>query len=234
MFSRSLNLISPGPSVSSITRRRVLRAAILPCLQLFGSSSEGLEQFPQSPVAIGGFGRRGSAMKAGFVWGLACVASTMAALPAESQAAPLSRFTGSFSASGTVVLGPSATEHHVNCDFRATSQGDRSIVLRGTCRAYLIISRAVAADLVLAPDDSRVTGTYTGARVGPASLSGRMRGNAIDLVITWPQPVYGDTRAAMRIVSPSPDQMRITVTDRIGAGGPMRTTTDLTLTRRGS
>jgi hypothetical protein len=173
-------------------------------------------------------------MKAGVARVLVTVALAMAGLTVAAKAAPLDRFTGRFSATGTVVEGPNATEHRVNCDFRAATEGERGVVLRGTCRAYLIISRAIAASLVLAPDNSRVTGTYTGSRVGPARLFGRMRGNAIDLVITWPQPLYGDTRANMRIVSPSPDQMRITVTDRIGAGGPMRTTTDLTLTRRGS
>jgi hypothetical protein len=157
---------------------------------------------------------------------------SMAGSSGTAEAAPLDRFTGSFSATGMVVEGPEANSHRVTCDFSATRQGSRGILLRGTCRAYLIISRTITANLILAPNGNRVTGTYTGARVGTARLSGRMRGNAIELAITWPKPLYGDTRAEMRIVSPTPDQMRIVVTDQIGAGGPTRTTTDLALARR--
>ncbi|MFC7396698.1 hypothetical protein ACFQU1_05760 [Chelatococcus sp. GCM10030263] len=170
---------------------------------------------------------RGRIAVAGLVLG-------MAGSSEGAEAAPLDRFTGSFSATGMVVEGPKATSHRVTCNFSATRQGSRAILLRGTCRAYLIISRTITASLVLAPNGNRVTGSYTGARVGTARLSGRMRGNAIDVAITWPKPLYGDTRADMRIVSPTPDQMRIVVTDRIGASGPVRTTTDLTLSRRRS
>jgi hypothetical protein len=94
------------------------------------------------------------------------------------------------------------------------------------------MSRSISADLVLDVRSGKVTGTYTGARVGTARLIGRKRGAALDLVINWPAPVYGDMTATMRIVSLDPNRLRITVVDRIGANGPIRATTDLLLVRQ--
>jgi hypothetical protein len=151
---------------------------------------------------------------------------------APAKAAPLDRFVGSFAASGTVVDGPNASSHQVRCGFAALRQGAAGLALRGTCRAYLVMSRSISADLVLDTRSGRVTGTYTGARVGTARLIGRVRGGTLDLVVTWPAPVYGDTTANMRIVSLDPDRFRIAVIDRIGANGTVRATTDLLLVRQ--
>jgi hypothetical protein len=57
-------------------------------------------------------------------------------------------------------------------------------------------------------------------------------GTDFDLAIEWPKPLYGDTTARMRVVSLDSDRFRIVVTDRIGANGPVRATTDLTLLRQ--
>jgi hypothetical protein len=130
------------------------------------------------------------------------------------------------------VEGPNANSHQVRCSFTALPQGAAGLALRGTCWAYLVMSRSISADLGLEPRSGRVTGTYTGARVGTARLIGRVRGAAIDLVINWPAPVYGDTTANLRIVSLGPDRLRIEVMDRIGANGPIRATTDLILVRQ--
>jgi hypothetical protein len=82
------------------------------------------------------------------------------------------------------------------------------------------------------PRSGKVTGTYTGSRVGTAQLTGRQAGTDFDLAIEWPKPLYGDTTAQMKVVSLDSDRFRIVVTDRIGANGPVRATTDLTLLRR--
>jgi hypothetical protein len=82
------------------------------------------------------------------------------------------------------------------------------------------------------PRSGKVTGTYTGSRVGTAQLTGRQAGTDFDLVIEWPKPLYGDMTAQMKVVSLDEDRFRIVVTDRIGANGPVRATTDLTLLRR--
>jgi len=53
---------------------------------------------------------------------------------------------------------------------------------------------------------SRVAGTYTGSRVGTAQLTGRQMGADFDLTITWPNPLYGDKTANLRVASLDPDR----------------------------
>jgi hypothetical protein len=142
------------------------------------------------------------------------------------------RYAGVFSASGTVVEGPAATSHQVRCRFTTAQQGTAGFSLQGTCWAYLVLSRSISANLMGDPTSGKVTGTYTGSRVGTARLTGRQVGANFDLEIEWPKPLYGDTTATMRIVSLDPDRFRIVVTDRIGLDGLVRSTTDLTLVRQ--
>jgi hypothetical protein len=170
-------------------------------------------------------------MNSAIAWTLAASTLSSAGAAAQTQSEALGRFAGSFIGSGTVVEGPNATAHKVTCDSAVKPDGNQALTVRGICRAYLVFSRAISADLTLDPGTGRLSGTYTGSRVGTARLSGRLTGRAMDLAIRWPKPLYGDTRADMRIVSVGKDQLRILVTDRIGADGPPRTTTDLTLTR---
>jgi hypothetical protein len=151
---------------------------------------------------------------------------------ADADPALLERYAGTFSGSRTIVEGPNADSHHVRCRFTILQQGATGLSLQGTCRAYLVIARSISADLAWDPRSRRVTGTYTGARVGTARLSGRQVGTDFDLTIEWPRPLYGDTTAQMKVASLDEDRFRIVVTDRIGANGPVRATTDLTLLRR--
>ena len=166
-----------------------------------------------------------------FVYGvilLACIAA------GSVSAAPeiLDRYAGSFSGSGTILEGPEASSHRVRCSFTILQQGATGLSLQGTCWAYLIVARSVSANLSWDPRSGQVTGTYIGSRVGTAQLSGRQVGTDFDLAIQWPKPLYGDTAAEMKVVSADPNRFRIVVTDRIGANGPVRATTDLTLLRR--
>lgn len=144
----------------------------------------------------------------------------------------LDRYAGSFAASGTILEGPNANSHQVRCRFTASRQGATGLSLRGTCRAYLVLSRSISVDLTWDPRSGRVTGTYTGSRVGTAQLEGRQAGADLDLTLTWPAPLYGDTTANLRVGSLRSDRYRIVVMDRIGTTGPVRATTDLTLVRR--
>jgi len=163
---------------------------------------------------------------------LSCIAGSVAAmLTASAAAAPLDRHTGSYNAEGIVADGPDATPREVSCDFKVLQRRPNQITLDGTCWAYLIFSRSVSADLSLNPQSGRVTGTYTGAKVGPAQLTGQLEGPTIDVLINWPQPVNGQMTADMRIVSLNPDRLKILVTDR-GEHGVPRVTTDLTLARQ--
>lgn len=150
---------------------------------------------------------------------------------ASAATAVLDRYAGSFAASGTISVGPDANSHRVRCRFTATRQGATGLSLRGICRAYLIISRSISVTLAWDPQSDRVTGTYTGSRVGTAQLTGRLVGANIDLTIEWPKPLYGDTTAQLTVASTAPDRFRILVMDRIGVDGPVRATTDLTLLR---
>ncbi|WP_243369238.1 hypothetical protein [Microvirga solisilvae] len=143
----------------------------------------------------------------------------------------LERYVGSFSGSGTILEGPDATSHQVRCRFTILERGATSLSLQGTCRAYLIISRSISANLAWDPGSGQVTGTYTGSRVGTARLTGRQTGADFDLTIEWPKPLYGDTTAQMKVASLDQDRFRIVVTDRIGTNGPAKATTDLTLLR---
>jgi hypothetical protein len=142
------------------------------------------------------------------------------------------RYAGSFAGSGTIVEGPEARSHQVRCRFTILQERSTDLSLQGTCWAYLIVARSVSARLSWDSRSGQVTGTYTGSRVGTARLTGRQTGTDFDLAIEWPAPLYGDTQAQMRVESLDPDRFRILVTDRIGANGPVRATTDLTLLRR--
>jgi hypothetical protein len=151
---------------------------------------------------------------------------------ATAEAGPFDKFTGSFAASGTVTEGPSATSRRVRCSFASAQRGQAGLSLRGTCWAYVVISRTVSAELSVDAASGKVTGTYTGARVGPASLSGSVQDTAIDLLVTWPRPLYENPTSRMKIVSLDGDHLRIQVLSRIGENGPVRATTDLSLVRR--
>jgi hypothetical protein len=150
---------------------------------------------------------------------------------AAAATAVLNRYTGSFVGSGTILEGPIANSHEVSCSFTALPQGETGLTLRGSCSAYVIITRSVAVDLDWNPQTGRVTGTYTGARVGMARLSGRQIGRDFDLTIAWPKPLYGDMTAELSVATVDPDRFRIVVMDRIGPHGPMRATTNLMLSR---
>jgi hypothetical protein len=151
---------------------------------------------------------------------------------ADAAVAILDRYAGTFTASGTILEGPDAASHWVRCHFTSSRQGATSLSLRGTCWAYLILSRSVSVDLDLDPQSGRVTGTYTGSRVGKAQLTGKQRGADLDLTIQWPKPLYGDTTAHLRVASVDAERFRIVVIDHIGVNGPVRATTNLTLLRR--
>ena len=158
-----------------------------------------------------------------------------AALVALLAATPLSaadegdfigHFTGAWSGSGTVMKND--VPWHVNC--RIAGQPDRNhIIIAGDCSVAIIDVR-VSADLTYDPATDSYSGTYVGAKVGPAHLFGKRTGNTVHLAITWPKPVNGDTRARMTIVN-SGSSMRIVVDDNVTPGGPELATSDLVLSQ---
>lgn len=147
-------------------------------------------------------------------WRRRCVAT----LTVSAAATPRDRYTGSFDAEGVVADGPDATPREVSCDLKVQQRRPNRLALDGTCWAYLIFSRSVGADLSLDPQSGRMTGTYTGSKVGPARLTGQLEGPTIDVLIAWPQPVNGHMTADMRIVSLGPEWIRSVVGSRGGLG----------------
>lgn len=140
----------------------------------------------------------------------------------------LDRLEGRWSGTGTIQRNLESSPTRVSCKMTgdADSQG---FDLKGACRAA-IFTRPVGASLRRRGDS--YVGSYVGSKIGPASLSGRPRGNTVDLAIVWPREVNGDRDATMTIRSLGPNQFRITVTDRSPATGQQVRTTDLTFTRQ--
>jgi hypothetical protein len=144
-----------------------------------------------------------------------------------AEAEYLGLFNGTWSGGGTVVKG--SIPWQVSC--QAIGQpGENHIVITGDC-SVAIINVPISADITYDPDTGLYSGTYIGAKVGPAHLSGKRSGNVVNLTITWPKPVNGDTRAQMIIENDGRGELRIVVTDNTAPGGPELTTHDLVLSQ---
>lgn len=147
---------------------------------------------------------------------------------AREEEGVLDRLAGSWSGTGTIQRNLEASPTKVSCKMTGDADA-QGFDLKGACRAA-IFTRPVGASL--RKHGNNYVGSYVGSRIGPASLSGRPRGNSVDLAIVWPREVNGDRDATMTIRSLGPDQFRITVTDRSPATGRQVRTTDLTFNRR--
>jgi hypothetical protein len=161
--------------------------------------------------------------------GFTCVIAGIAANgPADAaENSFLNRFKGNWSGAGTVTK--DALSVRVSCN--AVGQpGENHIVVQGNC-GVAIISRQMIADLTFDPASGRYSGTYIGAKVGPAHLSGKRRGNIVDLTITWPKPVNGDTKAKLIIENAGLGSLRIMINDNPAPGAPVARTSDLVLSQ---
>ncbi len=147
--------------------------------------------------------------------------------PAQAAERPfLDRFLGSWSGSATVI--DNDRPMNVTCQVTGAPD-DNHISIKGHCNAGFI-SRAISADLTFDPKSGRYTGTYIGDDVGPAHLSGKRSGNTVQLTITWPKPVNGDTVAKMTIVNTGNGELKITLDDKPAAGS-MVARTDFVLSQ---
>ena len=141
----------------------------------------------------------------------------------------LDRFKGGWNGSGKVQRGIDSSPWNVQCTFKGMSPETNHISIQGTCRAAIIIQREIGVELTYDPASGLYKGTYTGARVGPAQLSGTRSGDAVNLSITWPKPVNGDTRSSLTIRNGGGGTLRITVADNLTPGGPIQQTSDILL-----
>ncbi|WP_181703963.1 hypothetical protein [Chthonobacter albigriseus] len=152
-----------------------------------------------------------------------------AAVP-PTEARFLERFSGAWSGAGVVHRNAESGPQKVNCRLSGERSENR-ISIAGTCRAYLVFSRKISAEITYDPASRQYSGTYVGSRVGPASLAGKRRGDTVNLAVRWPRPVNGDRTARMRIVNDGAGSLRIVVTDDYGEGET--TVTDVALARAG-
>lgn len=161
------------------------------------------------------------------------VASGGAAIAArggmDEETGFLGRFTSDWKGAGQVRRTADGDPWKVNCAISQSHDGNR-IALDGSCRAALLFTREIGAHLVFNPKTGLYTGTYVGAKVGPAALSGRRNGDSLQLTITWPKPVNGDTKAALTIRNEGKGRMQILVQDQLD--GRTITTTDILFQRK--
>lgn len=152
----------------------------------------------------------------------------LASFPASAVAPEddfIDRFGGSWSGSGTVIKGD--TPIQVSC--QATGQpGQNQVAIEGSC-SVAIASMRIAADIVYDPATGRYSGTYTGAKVGPARVSGKRSGNVVLLTVAWPAPVNGQMKARLVIENAGGGQLRIRLNEFVAPGGGEMTTHDLVL-----
>jgi hypothetical protein len=154
-----------------------------------------------------------------------------ASLPAfADEQSYIDRFRGSWTGAGTVVK--NAVPLGVNCNVTGTPAGNH-LVIGGTC-SLAVFSVRVGADIVFDPASKRYSGTYIGADAGPAHISGRRNGAAVDLAVTWQKPINGDRRARMVIQNAGAGTLRITTYDNVVVGGPEIMTSDTILSGAGS
>ena len=135
---------------------------------------------------------------------------------------------GKFSGKGTVRIRTNSPVMNITCAFTSDATAT-SLSLDGTCRAMLILTREIRADLKV--NGTKYTGTYIGSRSGPAGLSGSRDGSAINLDIHWAKIINGDRDAELTVEKTGPDAMRMTVTDMDPATGKMVVTSQIDLKR---
>ena len=117
---------------------------------------------------------------------------------------------GKWAGRGSVRVRANATPVNVRCSFDSDTTSD-SMALQGSCTGLVIMSRDVGA--VIKSRGDRYTGTYTGSRTGPAALSGKRAGNALNLAIRWAANVNGDRSAQLRLEKVGDQGMRLTTID---------------------
>ena len=162
--------------------------------------------------------------------GLAAIAASFVALAPAAAAQPFfDRFDGSWRGTGQVQRDIDPAPRAVKCSLSGKRNGPNSMSIAGTCRAAVIFSRKIGADLTFDPKTQRFTGNYTGSSTGPATLSGRLRGERLVLEITYAKVVYGDRKAVMTISNPGSKNFSMAVTDKVN--GRDKQTSSLSFSR---
>ncbi|MCW4114425.1 hypothetical protein NPA31_005540 [Aurantimonas sp. MSK8Z-1] len=146
---------------------------------------------------------------------LALAAATATASAAFADTAYLDRFEGSWKGSGKVLRDVDPSPRSVSCSMASKRPDANHITLSGTCRALVVFTREIGADIRYDPASKRYSGTYTGAKSGPAALSGKQDGNAIVFAVRYGKPIFGDTDAVMTITNTGKGSFSLVVTDQV-------------------
>lgn len=162
-------------------------------------------------------------------WYVVIVVAFFAAGAARADDASfLGSLEGSWTGSGLVKVRLKALPVNVNCKF-STRTDSAALLLNGTCRGLILISRTIAADLK--HNGAQYSGTYVGPDGDVAGLAGGRRGNVISLTIHWPRIINGDRTASLRLQKIGNDGMTLTTTDNDPASGRDVITSQINLRR---
>jgi hypothetical protein len=136
---------------------------------------------------------------------------------------------GSWRGKGEVKIRTNRKPINVTCDFTSSGKG-AAFLLDGRCRGLIVVSRKIRADLKARGNS--YSGAYIGAGTGTAGLSGKRRGDTINLSVRWAKEVNGDRQAQMRVEKLNQNAMRLTTIDKDPATGRNVVTSDIKLQRR--
>jgi hypothetical protein len=122
----------------------------------------------------------------------------------------LASLDGNWAGKGSVRLRAGSSPINVSCKFTSDTT-ETSMALDGSCTGLVAVSRAIGA--TIRSDGGSYTGIYRGSRTGPAALSGKQSGNALDLAIRWAKNVNGDRSARLTLEKVGDNGMRLTTVD---------------------
>jgi hypothetical protein len=162
---------------------------------------------------------------------LGLLAGSLCCSPARAdEQSFINRFDGNWSGGGQVRRNADSPVFNVTC----TVAGDRAAIrmaIDGNCRGAIVVTREIGARVRYDAATGTYSGTYVGARVGPAAISGRRDGDRVIFTINWPKPVNGSTKAQMTIVNDGRGTLRIQVVSRPKTGGPATTLSNLVFSK---
>jgi hypothetical protein len=141
----------------------------------------------------------------------------------------LNTLEGQYQGQGRVRLRVNKAPIAVDCTFKSATSST-SLTLEGRCRGLLVVSRSVGAKLQV--NGGAYTGSYVGAGSGPASLSGKRRGNALHLAVRWAKEINGDRLANLSVAKIGERGLRLTTTDRDPSSGKTIVTSEITFQRK--
>ncbi len=128
----------------------------------------------------------------------------------------LARFDGRLKGGGTIQRDVDRTPRKVTCTLTGKPSGPDSLTIAGQCRAAVIVTRPVSAQIRYDPASGSYSGTYAASATGPARLTnGRLQGSTLSFDVTYAKPIYGDRSARMTIGNAGDGTLSMTVTDQV-------------------